>query len=227
MRPALGRLLATGGAFLLLLMGVLGAAAAPQLHALADPTLAATAAKRQQLLYLVRCALPPEVVLYADLEDERFTFPGAIGLAPHWLTEPMTPSEERWVSACLLAHVNYFGKHVRISIRATGVSVPELQASVDEQQTYTIFEGGFFGNLFAPTPVAYTCQGARTPTHAADPMLRDRVCTEETEVTTTEGIPVTRCQFLLAGRCEDSTSFTIGDTAYAEVIFVYLKPHQP
>ena len=128
-------------------------------RALADPALASTAAKRKQLTYLVRCALPADVALYADIEGERFTFPGSIGLAPRWLTEAMTPSEERWVSACLLAHVNYFGKHVRISIRATGVAVPELQASADEQQTYTIFEGGFFGNLFAPTPVAYTCQG--------------------------------------------------------------------
>jgi len=128
----------------------------------------------------VRCALPADVALYADIEGERFTFPGSIGLAPRWLTEAMTLSEERWVSACLLAHVNYFGKHVRISIRVTGVAVPELQASADEQQTYPIFEGGFFGNLFAPTPVAYTCQGMRSPAQASDPILQDRVCTQET-----------------------------------------------
>ena len=94
--------------------------------ALANPDLASTADKRKQLTYLVRCALPADVALYADIEGERFTFPGSIGLAPRWLTEAMTPSEERWVSACLLAHVNYFGKHVRISIRATGVAVPAV-----------------------------------------------------------------------------------------------------
>ncbi len=195
--------------------------------ALADPDLASTAAKREQLTYLVRCALPADVTVYADIEGERFTFPGSIGLAPRWLTEPMTPREERWVSACLLAHVNYFGKHVRISIRATGAGVPELDASADEQQTYTIFEGGFFGNLFAPTPVAYTCLGARTPTQAADPILQDRVCTQETGVTTAAGLPVTRCQFLVTGRCEEPTSVTVHGTAYAEVVFVYLKPSQP
>ena len=195
-----------------------------QSHALADPTLASTAAKRKQLIYLVRCALPADVALYADIEGERFTFPGSIGLAPRWLTEAMTPSEERWVSACLLAHVNYFGKHVRISIRATGVSVPELQASADEQQTYTIFEGGFFGNLFAPAPVAYTCRGERTPAQASDPILQDRVCTQETGETTAEGMPMTFCRFLLTGRCEDPTSFTVNGTPYAEVIFTYLQP---
>jgi hypothetical protein len=166
------------------------------------------------------------VALYADIEGERFTFSGSIGLAPHWLTEAMTPSEERWVSACLLAHVNYFGKHVRISIRATGIAVPELEASADEQQTYTIFEGGFFGNLFAPTPVAYTCQGMRSPAQARDPILQDRVCTQETGGTTAEGTPITYCHFLVTGHCEEPASLTVDGTPYAEVIFTYLRPVQ-
>jgi hypothetical protein len=200
--------------------------AVPRQRALADPTLASTAAKRQQLTYLVRCALPADVALYADIEGERFTFPGSIGLAPRWLTAAMTPSEERWVSACLLAHVNYFGKHVRISIRATGIAVPELEASADEQQTYTIFEGGLFGNLFLPEPVAYTCRGERSPTQARDPILQDRVCTQETGATTAEGTPATVCHFLLTGRCEDPLSFTVNGAYYSEVVFVYLKPRE-
>jgi len=199
-------------------------AGSPIQMALADPTLASTAAKREQLKYLVRCALPADVALYADIEGERFTFPGSIGLAPRWLTEAMTPSEERWVSACLLAHVNYFGKHIQISIRATGIAVPELEASADEQETFSIFEGGFFGNLFAPAPVAYTCQGTRTPAQAKDPILQDRVCTQETGETIAEGIPVTLCQFLVTGRCEDPTSYTANGLYYSEVVFVYLKP---
>ena len=120
--------------------------------------------------------------------------------------------------------MNYFGKHVRISIRATGVAVPELQASDDEQQTYTIFEGGFFGNLFAPMPVAYTCQGTRTSAQASDPILQDRVYTQETGETTAEGTPVTVCRFLLTGHCEDPRSLTADGLYYPEVVFVYLKP---
>ena len=120
----------------------------------------------------MRCALPADVALYADIDGERFTFPGSIGLAPRWLTEAMAPSE-RWVSACLLAHVNYFGKHVRISIRATAVSVPELKASADEQQTFSIFEGGFFGNLFAPArspiPVGASVPHTSQRPHIAGP----------------------------------------------------------
>jgi hypothetical protein len=257
MRPFIARLLATGGAILLLYTGALCATAGqgdvplgllrqpgeehpdarldgappalptvPQQHALADPTLASTAAKREQLKYLVRCALPADVTVYADIEGERFTFPGSIGLAPRWLTEAMTPSEERWVSACLLAHVNYFGKHVQISIRATGVAVPELQASADEQQTYTIFEGGFFGNLFAPTPVAYTCQGMRSPAQARDPILQDRVCTQETGETTAEGMPLPVCHFLFTGRCEDPVNFTVHGVYYFGIVLVYIKPNK-
>src|SRR4030095_496356 len=94
--------------------------------------------------------------------------------------EAMTPSEERWVSACLLAHVNYFGKHVIVSMRAIPPPVPTLAVAADEQQTFTIFEGGFFGNLFTPEPVAYACQGARTPAQVRDPIFQERICTQET-----------------------------------------------
>jgi hypothetical protein len=111
-----------------------------------------------------------------------------------------------------------------VSMRATPPPVPVLKSSDNEQQTFTIFEGGFFGNLFGPEPVAYTCRGVRTPTQSSDPILQDRVCTQETEETTAEGTPVTLCDFLVTGRCEDPTSLTVDGTSYAEVIFVYLKP---
>ena len=107
------------------------------------------------------------------------------------------------------------------------MAVPELVASADEQQTFSIFEGGFFGNLFAPAPVAYTCRGMRSPAQARDPILQDRVCTQETGETTAAGPPVTVCRFLLTGQCEDPLSFTANSMYYSEVIFVYLKPSQP
>jgi hypothetical protein len=200
------------------------AAVRPTLVALADPTLAATAAQREQLTYLVRCALPEDITLYADHGTERFTFPGRMGLAPRWLFEAMTPSEERWVSACLLAHVNYWGKQVMVSMRATPPPVVALEASDDEQQTFSIFEGGFFGNLFAPAPVAYTCRGDRTPAQAGDAIFQDRLCTQETGATTADGQPITYCRFLLTGRCEDAASLTVHGIQYAEVIFTYLRP---
>jgi len=203
---------------------LLPSAVSPMQIALANPDLASTAEKRHQLTYLVRCALPEHIVLYVDYGGERFTFQGSMGLAPRWLYEAMTPSDERWVSACLLAHVNYFGKHVRVSMRATLPPVPALEADDDEKQTFSIFEGGFFGNLFLPEPVAYTCRGERTPAQARDPILQDRVCTQVPEETTAEAKPITYCRFLVTGRCEDATSLTVDGTPYAEVIFTYLRP---
>jgi len=54
--------------------------------------------------------------------------------------------------------------------------------------------------------------------------LQDRVCTQETSATAAEGMPVTVCQFLLTGYCEDPRSFTVDGLYYPEVVFVYLKP---
>ena len=202
------------------------AGTSPMLIALADPSLASTAAKRAQLTYLVRCALPAEVAVYADHNGTRFTFPGSLGLAPRWIDEAMTPSEERWVSACLLAHVNAIGASVPISLRATPPPVPALTVSDDEAQSFSMFEGGFFGNLYTPEPVAYTCRGARTPSQEHDPIWQQRLCTQETgEITA--GMPLTVCRLLLTGPCEDSASLTVQGTPYTEVIFTYLRPSTP
>jgi len=198
----------------------------PRQVELANPDLASTAVKRQQLTYLVQCALSEDVVLYTEQGAERFTFQRQMGLAPRWLSEALTPREERWVSACLLARVNYFGKRVIISLRATPAPVPALEPSDDEQQTFSIFEGGFFGNLFLPNPVAYTCQGERTPAQAVDPIFQDRICTKETGATTADGTPITYCRFLMTGPCEDDQSFTVDGTRYSEVVFTYLRPGQ-
>jgi hypothetical protein len=202
------------------------AAAAPRQVELADPDLASTALKRTQLTYLVRCALPEGIELYTQQGADRFTFPGWMGLAPRWVSEPLTPREERWVSACILAHVNAFGKHVQISVRATSPPVPALEASDEERQAFSLFEGGFFGNLFAPDPVAYTCLGARTPEEAQDPVLQARVCTQATDARTAQGQPVTRCGFILTGRCEEAASLTVGGQPYPEVIYTYLRPRR-
>jgi hypothetical protein len=197
---------------------------APTEVELADPTLAATPEKRQQLHYLVSCALPKDIVLYTHQGTSRFTFPGQIGLAPGWLRQPLTLAEERWVSACLLALTNYFGKHVEVSLHAEPAPVSLLQLSADDQQHFPLFEGGFFGNLFRPNPVAYVCQGTRTPTEDQAPVLQDRVCTWPTGAHTPDGKPVTPCQFILTGPCSDPASFTVDGDHYAEVIFVRLKP---
>src|SRR5262245_2183070 len=211
--------------FSLVLSVFLGSAATEATEVeLADPAMASTPEKRHQLHYLVRCALAKHIVLYTQQGTERFTFPGEMGLAPGWLKQAMTPTEERWVSACMLAMVNYFGKHVEVSLRAEPPPVAFLEPSDEEKRQFTIFEGGFFGNLFRPHPVAYVCQGTRTPADDQDPVLQDRVCTRPTGEQTPDRKPLTLCRFILTGSCADPANFTVDGEHYHEVIFVYLKP---
>lgn len=191
---------------------------------LADSTLAATEIARHQLKYLVNCALPDSVVLVSLQGHKRFTFPGHLGLAPEWLKTPLTPLQERWVSACMLALTNYAGKHVEVSLHAKPGATPFLAQAKEETRTYSLSEGGFFGNLFSPHPVAYVCSGTRTKIEAQDPVFRDRLCTQAIGDRTSDGKPLTLCQFILTGPCSDPASFTVNGQTYDEVIFVSLKP---
>jgi len=120
--------------------------------------------------------------------------------------------------------VNYFWKHVEVSLRAEFPPVPFLQPSDEEKRHFTLFEGGFFGNLFRPHPVAYVCRGTRTSAEDHDPAFQDRVCTHPTGEHTPDGKPFTPCQFILTGPCTDPASFTVDGEHYREVIFVHLKP---
>lgn len=191
---------------------------------LADPSLAATEPKRQQLKYLINCALPDSTVLFSLQGRERVTFPGRLGLAPEWMKHPLTLPQERWVSACMLALTNYFGKHVDVSLQANSKSVPSLEQTEEETRIFSIFEGGFFGNLFRTNPVAYVCAGTRTKIEAQNPVFRDRICAMATGENTVDGKPLTACQFILTGSCSDPTSFIVNGETYQEVIFVFLKP---
>ena len=209
-------------------------AAAEAMHdiQLANPALANTDQKRQELKYLATCALPPTMRLVSTQGTERFTFPGSLGLAPQWISGRLSLQQERWVSACLYALTNAYGKHVEVSIRATSPLVPFvpfLRATAEEEQRFPIFEGAFFGNRFASPPVAYACVGPRTKLYQAAPVWKDRVCTISSGRLTPDGRPLTLCNFILTGPCSDPASFTVAGVHYDEVLSAYLQiaPAQP
>ena len=160
-----------------------GAAAAPiarnspTAYTLALPQLAASAAGRQLLDYVVSCALPAGV----ELESAGYRFGGALGLAPGWLHAAPDEREQRAISACLLARTNLHGRRVEISLRSAaagpraGAAEPRavavdpravaaeppagLRADASERVRFARREGSFFGNLFASPAVAYACAG--------------------------------------------------------------------
>jgi hypothetical protein len=182
------------------------------------------AGRRQLLQYIVGCALPEDVTLTVELKGRAYAFSGGSGLAPAWTERGLTLAEQRWVSACVFARTNHFGKQVVISLRSSAPAAKSLHAPKTERRDFSLFEGGFFGNLFQERPVAYACTGDRSPERAADPILEDRVCTERSGASSPSGAPLTRCGFILTGSCDDPRSFRVGDQVFREVIYTYLKP---
>jgi hypothetical protein len=180
--------------------------------------------QRHLLKYLVSCSLPRNVEAYVDDDGGRHTFAGSLGLAPAWAERGLTETEQRWVSACILARTNAFGKSVPIFMRATEPALPALQSSEADRKAFNLFKGAFFGNIFAESPVGYVCSGARAGQEARDPILADRVCTQPSGALSPAGEPLSHCGFIHVGPCNGISAFTAGGTRYREVIFVYLKP---
>ena len=114
--------------------------------ALTSSTLIETADGRDVFSYVVGCALPTgSSITVQDSYGTSYTFPGLIGLAPEWATTTPTVSERRWVTACLLARVNYYGVSVMISMRGANAA---LATTRTEETTYKVAEGAFYGDLF-------------------------------------------------------------------------------
>jgi len=149
---------------------------------LADASLA------ELMPYLVRCALYPTDTWTVKYNGTTNVYVGEFGLAPSLGGVPLTPRAEQLLSSCLMAHVNFFGKHVYISTRNN----PSMWAEMDEMTDFGVYEGAYFGNLFT-NDTQYTCSGLREDLaleQSTDRALR--VCTEDM-----------KCYFHNVGRCED------------------------
>jgi hypothetical protein len=85
-----------------------------------------------------------------------YTFPGGLGLAPRWGERGGHCDGEcqRWVSACVLARVDYLGVEKIISLRGDSRA---LKTTQKEQSEYTDREATYFGNLFIEGQPKYAC----------------------------------------------------------------------
>lgn len=184
-----------------------------------------TEAGREFVRYLADCALCAGVAAYADIAGQRYEFPGATGLAPHWLHRPLSEAEQRWVTACILARTNAFGIEVQISLRADHSPYPALATTDEERREFTLHEGDFFGNLFADLPVAAVAWGHATPEQRHDPVFQLRVCTaEDPDAAPLNGKKLSRCRFIITGDASDPEAHTLNGQVYEQYISVYLKP---
>ena len=135
--------------------------------------LAATEDGRELLTYVARCALPEGDALVVD----GIGYPGLLGLAPAWQDGACDEGCQRWVSACLLAHVNALGVEVPISIRGVHPSIAIV--SDEEAAAYPVEEAGFYGDLFAPEGAElemYACLGRGLSDGQSSSYLDDRLC---------------------------------------------------
>jgi len=192
-------------------------------YQLVNTPLASTDNGREVLKYLIDCALPKGVQVSSTVNGKVYYFQGSAGLASQWLNRTMTLSEQRWVSACLLSRVNFFGEKVKISMRANINQVDKipdfLQTSAQELASYPFFEGGFYGNLFLPEPVAYTCLGENSQTHINITRSKKRVCTHPLGDFLESGETLSQCGFIVSGVCRNLPN----KERYDEVIYVYLQ----
>jgi len=167
-------------------------------------TLTANSTEVELLPYLVRCTLDPKDSFKVTINGTERVYPGSFGLAPSFEYLPMTLEQEELVSACLLSHVNYFGKHVRISIR----NVPYVPATMDEMIEYGVYEGAFFGSIFTEKESFFSCVGDSTQYALVNsPDRVDRVCTENMT-----------CDFMSMGLCSQSCNGFIEHYGYSNCI---------
>ena len=178
---------------------------------------------RELLRVLAACSLPEGEMLEVSTDIGTSSFSGSLGLAPEWQTAALSEQGQRWVSACVMAHVNAVGAHVPVSLRGDH---PSLRPTIQEANNYRIEEGAFFGNLFGEKPYAASCVGNHG---AGSPYLKERLCA--TDVIGSKSI----CGFVSAGQCEevcdvkdqDGQQIYVNcrlsdDTAASEVITVLL-----
>ena len=166
-------------------------------------------------VYLIECALSNEDEVTMEQAGDVKTFKGYLGLAPDWKTRALTESEQRWVSACLLARINYYGEKVRISTRADNAKhIQGLQADEQEVKQYSVYEAGFYGNLFAATPTAFACIPNRTEETQAILHYKKRICSIPVAMTD-EGQQVSACRFIVNQSCPN----------IPEIIHVYHDPN--
>jgi hypothetical protein len=135
------------------------------LDALQDPS-ATGATARQLMRYMASCALTSTQSFQFEWTDElgilhTESYPGHLGLAPTWATQPLSLDGQRLVSACLAARTNYYQVPVQISARS---HVDQLRTKVksSEVTAYPDVEGVFWGNLFAAQPYLNACYNSAT-----------------------------------------------------------------
>lgn len=190
---------------------------------LTDTAQAASEDDRMRLKYLINCALPAGVIVETEVNGQHYEFPGDLGLAPEWSRRALTLQESRWVSACILARTNYFGRTVQISMRADLAPAGRLVADAAEEKRFPLHEAAFFGNVFEADAPAYVCIGDAA---RREEQLRAlyRVCSLPDGRLLDDGPPLSYCNFIITGPCDARPYVQDGVDYTSQVVHIYLQP---
>lgn len=168
------------------------------LNQVAAGELLSTEDGRELLTYAIQCAIPSGITIIGKHQGVTYEFAGDIGLAPRWLDRPLRETDQRWLSACLLSRVNFFGVSVPISLRGPHASLKVTEPEADE---YSVEEATFYGNIFTPLdePMLWNaCRGrGEAVSESGDLDLRD--CAEPDP----NNPGKTMCGFTYVGDCGD------------------------
>jgi hypothetical protein len=173
--------------------------------------------------YVVKCALPHGASV---TDGANGTHEGLYGLAPSWKTAPLDTASQRWMTACMLDHLNGLGQHWRIMLTGNHASL----APIPDQDTtsYDLDESAAFGNLFtgkwsllSPAFTAYVCteQPLLDTCTLGSTVLSARFCDLASPL----------CGVKLLGQCKNvcqlasNGSWTCPTHGYSEVIRVSMK----
>jgi hypothetical protein len=106
------------------------------------------------LHYVVGCALDPGATVSSPAWG--VSYDGSVGLGSAWKSGPLSDEKsQRWVTACLLQTLNGLGLPVPIHMMGNH---PGLADGPGQDASKFIYpDATMFGNIFAPTPLAYAC----------------------------------------------------------------------
>jgi hypothetical protein len=110
----------------------------------------------QVLQYVVSCALAPSQSVDLTVSGQNMSLNGEIGLATHWAHPNGSCDKtcQEWVSACVLARLDFLGQHVNISVRG---DTPQLDACPKEIAEFSVREATYYGNVFSSPQQRYAC----------------------------------------------------------------------
>src|SRR5262249_42744830 len=101
---------------------------------------------RHVLRSAVECALTPDQSVRDPVTDEVYT--GWWGLAPSWLGDVLNTEGRRYVTACMVQRLNFYGASVPILLEGPS---PALAGGTAFASQFPIEESTVYGDLFSST----------------------------------------------------------------------------